>query len=122
VALQQTRGAACEPNSGDCDTVGQLLVCSNTTNSCERFEIVKEGDVCGLGTPSGGWAACGEGLLCNMSKPATANPASGHCVRTTVGKLGDACVPLGDYYQHGCEAETRCVSGVCVVDDPATCK
>jgi hypothetical protein len=122
VPLQQTRGAVCEPSSGDCDTVGRSLVCSNTTSSCERMEIVKEGDICGLGVPSGGWADCGEGLLCDMSKPTTSNPVSGRCVRATVGKLGDACVPLGTYFQHGCEAETRCVGGVCVVDDPIACK
>jgi hypothetical protein len=117
------RGEACNLDSNNCDLYGHGLVCNNRTLTCDALEIAGEGQSCGLGIDSGGFAKCDVGLLCDMTTPTTPNSFSGKCVKARPGRLGESCVTIESPVNgNGCEWGLYCKDGKCVADDPVACK
>lgn len=98
-----------------CDLTAGLL-CLPTTSKCATVKLAAAGMACGFDTTAGTFTACTNAGTCRKTKP---SDATGTCVAAVA--TGQACND-DDTVGPKCLAPGKCVSGTCVLPDPATCK
>jgi len=110
-APQLAAGTPCDPASlvAQCNPLLGLS-CNSTTRTCQASQVVGAGQACGTtGTTT---------VLCSGGGTCSGTGTSRKCA--VAAKDGQSCgVAAGNA---SCESPATCVSGVCSIFDPATCK
>ena len=110
-------GATCDSNektAPSCD-VTQGVFCNPTTHVCQKILEAKAGDACGYDFAAGSYSVCVAGAICRTS----AGGFSGTCVAASAdGATCNADAATGP----GCLSPATCVSSVCKLSDPSSCK
>ncbi len=102
----QPAGAPCTgAGTGNCDGT-QGLYCSNS--QCKQALTAKAGQTCGIDLQAGTYTACTGGSVCTSNNVCSAVAADGAACDDTKGPT--------------CLAPARCMSGICTVVNPASCK
>ena len=113
-ALGLSAGTMCEslmgPNNAGCDQT-KGLYCHPTTRVCTAVTYAKTGEACGV--VGMGFAVCASAGTCKMQGAAT--------MGTCIAPAADGA-PCDSMAGPKCSPPARCVSGLCKLEDPATCK
>jgi hypothetical protein len=102
----------CDPNVQNCDYSAGLFC--NASNKCIAYKTAAAGAMCGLSSTSDSYTLCNGTLLC----PTTSMSLRGTCPMISMDNA--MCDPNG--LQSQCLAPAVCVNGMCVLDDPSSCK